>query len=404
LNENKTKGNEFKIYGRLIIDRKKSEFATSFFIEETKWDNAQGRAIRNSTINDELAALEAEINRIRRKLLDDDKPITSKAIIDILKGVKQETRTLLGFIYEHIDQLHRMGEHSINTVNHYKSSCNIYSRFINEKLNKKDVPLHSIDYDFLKQFDEWITTEYKDKLGQSIRRNTINRHHSRLRTILFKAMRESIILINPYNKFTLKNTPTRRSFLTVEEVKAIKALDLSDNKSLDRVRDVFLFTCYTSLRYSDAILLKMSDIITTDDYKRLISIQMEKTKESLYVPLIPSAQAIIDKYADDPARKVQGYVLPRYSNQKLNAYLKVLGTMANTSQELTHHVARHTFATAALNQGMPIEVVQKILRHNSIFSSNYNLDTLTNHYGKHVIDRLKEQCTFVYLIGESRRQ
>jgi integrase/recombinase XerD len=366
LNVNKTKGNEFKIYGRLIVDRKKSEFATNYFIEESKWDNAKGRAIRNSTINDELAELEAEINRIRRKLLDDDKPVTSKAIIDLLKGVKQETRSLLEFVNEHIEQIHRMGEHSRNTENHYKSSCNVYRRFITEKLRKKDVPLLSVDYDFLKQFDEWIMTEYTDKLGQNIRRNTVNKHHSRLRTILHKAIRENVITINPYSKFTLRNTPTRRSFLTVEEVNAIKALDFTNKKSLDRVRDIFLFSCFTSLRYSDAILLRMNDIIITEDKRQLISIQMEKTKESLYVPLIPSAQAIIDKYADDAARTVQGYVLPRYTNQKLNAYLKLIGTMAKTSQELTHHVARHTFATAALNQGMPMEVVQKILGHNNI--------------------------------------
>lgn len=366
LNESKTKGNELKIYGRLIVDRKKSEFATNYYIEENKWDDAKGRAKKNSAINDELTELEAEINRIRRKLLDDKKPLTAKAIIDILKGEKQETRCLLEFLDEHIDEIHRMGEHSNNTENHYKSSRNIYKKYVSEKLRKKDIPLTSIDYEFLKHFDEWMLTEYTDKLGQNVKRNTVNKHHSRLRTILHKAIRENIITVNPYSKFKLKNTPTRRSFLTIDEVNAIKALDFSNNKSMDRVRDIFLFSCFTSLRYSDAILLRMNDIITTEDNRRLISIQMEKTKESLYVPLIPSAQAIIDKYEDDAARKVQGYVLPRYTNQKLNAYLKLIGTMAKTSQELTHHVARHTFATAALNQGMPMEVVQKILGHNNI--------------------------------------
>jgi hypothetical protein len=65
LNENKTKGNEFMIYGRLIIDRKKSEFATNYYIEENKWDDAKGRAKKNSIINDELTELEAEIMPIK---------------------------------------------------------------------------------------------------------------------------------------------------------------------------------------------------------------------------------------------------------------------------------------------------------------------------------------------------
>ena len=64
LNTSKTRGNEFKIYGRLIVDRKKSEFATNYYIEENKWDDAKGRAKKSSTINDELTELEAEINSI----------------------------------------------------------------------------------------------------------------------------------------------------------------------------------------------------------------------------------------------------------------------------------------------------------------------------------------------------
>lgn len=366
LNRNKGKGEQFKIYGRLIHDRKKCEFATNYYIEETKWDDARGRAKRNQVINDELSDLEARINRIRRKLLDDEKPVSSRIIIEILKGDRKEKRSLLEYINEHIEEIIRKKEHAENTRNHYKSSRNIYAKFIKENLKRSDVTIHSIDYNFLKKFDDWMLSEYTDKMGHSVKRNTVNKHHSRLRTLLHKAVREGYIQSNPYQLFSLKNTPTNRSFLTIEEVNSIKALDFRNNNSLDRVRDFFMFSCYTSLRYSDAVKLRLKDIIETEEGKKLISIKMEKTKESVYVPVIPAAQAIIDKYEEDPARVVEGFVLPRYSNQKLNSYLKLIATMAGINKEMTHHVARHTFATIALNKGMPLEVVQKILGHCNI--------------------------------------
>lgn len=366
LNKGKKKGEQLKIYGRLIIERKKSEFATNYYIEETKWDKAKGRAKRNQVINDELSEIEAKLNRIRRKLLDDGKPVSAKNIIEILKGKRKEKRFLIEFINEHIDEIILKKEHSVNTQNHYKSSRNIYEKFLDERLKTKDISLDLIDYDFLKKFDEWMLSEYKDKFGGSVKRNTVNKHHSRLRTILHKAVREEIIIKNPYQRFNLKYTPTNRAFLTIEEVNSIKELDFTNNVSLDRVRDFFLFSCYTSLRYSDAAKLKLNDIITTEEEKQLISIKMDKTKESVYIPVIPPAQEIIDKYEEDPARLVEGFILPRYSNQKLNAYLKMIATMANINKEITHHVARHTFATIALNKGMPLEVVQKILGHSNI--------------------------------------
>ncbi|TLX73728.1 hypothetical protein E9993_14820 [Labilibacter sediminis] len=139
LNKNKTKANQLKIYGRLIIDRRKSEFATSYFIEEDKWDKARGRAKRNTAINDELSVIESEINRLSRKLLDDDKPVSSKIIIELLKGERNEKRYLIEYLDEHIQEIKQKKEYAENTYNHYTSSRNIYAEYLNQKLHVKDI-------------------------------------------------------------------------------------------------------------------------------------------------------------------------------------------------------------------------------------------------------------------------
>jgi site-specific recombinase XerD len=317
-------------------------------------------------INDELAVFEAEINRIRRKLMDDDKPVSSMVVTQILKGDRKEKRYLLEYMDEHMQGMKLKGQHALNTCNHYQSSYNIYEQFINNDLKSKDYPINQIGYEFLNQFDTYMLSVYTDKQGNNVKRNTVNKHHSRLRTMLHKAVREEIISKNPYERFPLSYEPTTRTFLTKEEVNQIKELDFSNNPTLERVRDFFLFSCYTSLRFSDAINLRLINIISTKDGKKMIAKKMEKTKEDVYIPVLKEAQNLIDKYSNDPARVTEGYILPRYSNQKLNSYLKMIGTMAGISKELTHHVARHTFATIALNSGMPLEVVQKLLGHTQI--------------------------------------
>lgn len=364
LNKNKCRGkDEYKIYGRLIIDRRKSEFATNYFIEEKAWDIPKGRAKKNMAINDELAVFEAEVNRIRRKLLDENKPVSANIITQILKGDRKEKRFLLEYMEEHMQNMKLKGEHAENTCNHYQSSYNIFEKFLIDHYGRQDYLLNQIDYEFIDQFDTYMLSVYKDKLGNGVKRNTVNKHHSRLRTMLLKAVREEIIQKNPYANFPLRHEPTTRTFLTKDEVKRIKELDFSNNPTLDRVRDFFLFSCYTSLRFSDAITLRTTNIVNTTDGKKMIAKNMEKTKEGVYIPVLKEAQYLIDKYSDDPARVTKGYILPRYSNQKINSYLKMIGTMAGINKELTHHVARHTFATIALNSNMPIEVIQKLLGH-----------------------------------------
>jgi len=350
----------------LIIDRKKSEFATNYYITENGWDIPRGRAKKNMAINDELAVFEAEINRIRRKLLDDSKPVSAKVVTQILKGDRKEKRYLLEYMEEHMKSMKLKGQHAENTCNHYQSSYNIYEQFISYHLKNQDYPINQINYEFLEQFETYMLSVYTDKRGEKVKRNTVNKHHSRLRTMLHKAVREEIISKNPYEKFPLSYEPTSRTFLTKEEVHRIKELDFANNPTLDRVRDFFLFSSYTSLRFSDAINLRLINIVSTADGKKMIAKNMEKTKEDVYIPVLKEVQNLIDKYNDDTARVTEGFILPRYTNQKINSYLKMIGTMAGISKELTHHVARHTFATIALNSGMPLEVVQKLLGHTQI--------------------------------------
>jgi integrase len=125
--------------------------------------------------------------------------------------------------------------------------------------------------------------------------------------------------------------------------------------------------------------LRRTEIAPGVDGSFWIFTNRQKTDTSSRIPLLPPAQAIIEKYKDFPGCCDSGHVLPVLSNQKMNAYLKEIADCCGISKNLTFHIARHTFATTiTLSNGVPIESVSKMLGHR-------NLKT-TQHYAK-VLDR-----------------
>lgn len=81
------------------------------------------------------------------------------------------------------------------------------------------------------------------------------------------------------------------------------------------------------------------------------------------VPLLPHPIALLRKYERDETCRARGKLLPVPSNAKMNAYLKEIATLCNIPKNLTTHCARHTFATLAIEYGMPIDIIAKILGH-----------------------------------------
>lgn len=167
-------------------------------------------------------------------------------------------------------------------------------------------------------------------------------------------------------------------YLSLDELNKLREHPLATTQaSLERVRDVFLFCCFTGLRYSDAAKLRRSDI--KGDH---IEVVTKKTNDGLRIELNKHSKAILDKYKGEDIKG--GLALPVISNQKMNAMLKILGQacgldeptrvvyfLGNERHEevypkwalLTTHCARRTFVVTALQLGIPAEVIMKWTGH-----------------------------------------
>lgn len=190
---------------------------------------------------------------------------------------------------------------------------------------------------------------------------TIHQKHAKLRKYLNVAVRRGLIRVNPYSNFRLsKPKDPKRKYLTIEEVITMRSREFIPR--LATIRDMFLISCFTGLAYADINKLTSSDIYT-DNGTMFIVTDRAKTSEESSIPLLPQAAEIITQYAN----KGTGKLLPIPSNQKFNAYLKEIQTLCGITTNLTHHVARHTFATTiTLSNGVPMETVSRMLGHANI--------------------------------------
>ena len=231
-------------------------------------------------------------------------------------------------------------------------------------------------------FDEEGLTEYVQYLREEreMRNSTIGKQLSFLKWFLRWSFKQGMHSNNAYDTFKpkLKDTQKKIIFLTWEELNRLREFKIPPTKqALERVRDVFLFQCFTGLRYSDVFNLRRSDI--KGDH---IEVTTVKTSDSLIIELNDHSRAILEKYKDVEFENDKA--LPVITNQKINDYLKELAELAEINEPVRQtyykgneridevtpkyallgtHAGRRTFIGNALALGIPPQVVMKWTGH-----------------------------------------
>lgn len=236
-----------------------------------------------------------------------------------------------------------------------------------------------LSFDF---FDEEGLTEYVQYLREvrEMRNSTIGKQLSFLKWFLRWSFKQGMHSNNAYDTFKpkLKDTQKKIIFLTWKELNRLREFKIPPTKqALERVRDVFLFQCFTGLRYSDVFNLRRSDI--KGDH---IEVTTVKTSDSLIIELNDHSRAILEKYKDVEFENDRA--LPVITNQKMNDYLKELAELAEINEPVRQtyykgneridevtpkyallgtHAGRRTFICNALALGIPPQVVMKWTGH-----------------------------------------
>ncbi|CAM4264183.1 site-specific integrase [Flavobacterium terrigena] len=263
-------------------------------------------------------------------------------------------------------------EYAAGTLERYETSLKHTKEFLNWKYNISDINIEKIDYSFITEYEFYLRSVRK------CANNTAVKYIKNFHKIINICLANGWLTKDPFANYKSKVKEVVREFLNEIDIQNLMNKEFVSDR-LELVRDIFVFSCFTGLAYIDVKQLTRNNISLGIDGDKWIFKNRQKTETISKIPLLPTAEFIIDKYADYPVCLNENRLLPILSNQKMNAYLKEIATVCGINKELTFHIARHTFATTVtLSNGVPLETVSKMLGHT-------NLKT-TQHYAK-ILDK-----------------
>ena len=361
----KSSGSGFKVYAQILFNRTKAELTTGLSCKKQDWNAQKEEFTKNSLFNQQLSNLKTKIYRIKNNLDELGISYDAKDIKVKLSGTKKVQDKLLEYFEEYIARKLSDGTWSLSTRKLYFSSQKYLTEFL-AKYRIESITMENFDLSTIADFDDYLRQVIWNDKGDRLSTTSINKHHTRVKTVLGDAISRGKLSTNPYSNFKLTFPQGNREYLTKEELDKLNNLNLANNEVLEQVRDIFMFSCYTGLRFCDAMELKMEDIRIINDEPH-IRVDQIKTGERREMPLLKPALAIIDKYNWSNFRNITNNVLPILTNQRVNRYLKFISHLAGVKKNLTHHIARHTCATTILlDNDVPIEVVSHWLGHTNI--------------------------------------
>ncbi|TMM51995.1 site-specific integrase [Maribacter algarum] len=370
------------IYVRITVNKQRAELSIKRDIAVCNWDIFRCRAKETSEnlilLNSYLDDVHAEVLNAHKQLHSERKLITAKAIKLRYLGEDEDRMTLMKAVEYHNRNLNNALRPG--TLKNYFSTEKYLREFLRESLKTDDIYLIQLNYRFIVDFENFIRTYQPKMERRTCTNNGVMKHLSRLMKITNMAIRMEWLEKDPFKNYKLRFVKNERDYLTEREMDLLENTSFIPN-GLERVKDIFLFSCYTGLSYVDIRELQPEHVLMGIDCNQWIYTKRTKTNKPLKIPLLPRARGIIEKYKEE--QELSGKLLPVYSNQKTNKYLKEIGKACGIHKNITFHVARHTFATTVtLSNGVPIETVSKLLGHTKLSTTQIYARVLQKKVGE----------------------
>ncbi len=374
---------------RVNFASKRIEFTTGYRIDAAKWD-ADKQRVKNGCSN-KLKQSASEINASLLEYYTEIQSIFKRFEVEDVMPTPEQIKEAFNALHKPVSEEPKPKKEALpcdffQVFDDFVEDCGRQNDWTDSTYEK-----FAAVKNHLTSFREGLTFEFFDERGlndyvgylrdvKEMRNTTIGKQLSFLKWFLRWAFKKGVHQNNAYDSYKpkLKSTQKKIIFLTWDELNRLREFKIPSNKqALERVRDVFLFQCFTGLRYSDVFNLRRSDI--KDDH---IEVTTVKTSDSLIIELNNHSKAILDKYKDVAFEDDK--VLPVITNQKMNDYLKELAEMAGIDEPIRQtyykgneridevtpkyallgtHAGRRTFICNALALGIPPQVVMKWTGH-----------------------------------------
>lgn len=325
--------------------------------QTTKEFKAAVSSKRGNEIKDYLEATRKRLNAITTEMMDNGIALNAKTLREYFMYGGVRRLTIEALFDEYIGILEkRVGiDLTPRSFKKYQLARDKFFLYVD-----KDKPVTSITSAVIVSFMAGLRKEYNI--------TTANGYGQKVKTIVKYAMSKGFLTVNPFIGIHIRKGDMDIEFLTVEELDRIRDTDFL-NDSINRVRDLFVFQAASGLSYCDMASLVPSDILYNEDGQPYIHKRRAKTKVYYTAVILKDGVDVLKRY---------NYKLPIISNVKYNASLKFIKSICHIDKPLHTHIARHSYATRLLNEGVRIEVVARLLGHTTV--------RITQHYA-HMLQR-----------------
>ena len=368
----------FRYHGNKLV------YSSRLKINERQWDKRRQSPRNVYPLYDEyktdLDNIEKAINRYYQSITESKRlTLTNtefKDNLDTLLGreeiEKNDFSTFSGFVRDYLSRRASRPDANKNTIKRYKNTLNHIEGY--EKKKKVVLLFEDINWSFKEHFCNYL---YSPPFKQS--QNTVHKHIKIIKMFMREAKKEGLHNNSTYEHrdYTVGTLKVKKVALTRKNIQELEKLDLSYSERLNRVRDLFLLSCYTGLRYSDFINIKKENKVSVEGYE-FLNVITKKTGMEVLIPYSNEIENILKKYDYNRPKPI--------SNQRMNDYIKEICALANIDDPIlyqyseggkrkqkymkkyelcSNHTGRRTWATLMYMDGYPIGLLRAVLGHSS---------------------------------------
>ena len=360
-------GKEGSLYYQVIYNRVVRQVATQYKIFPNEWDDeveniiVKPPAVRCNYLESIKQTVRNDTNRfyrIEQKLARTNSFYTVDDIVDEYRK-QSNGSTLFSYMEQMIARYWRLGQH--RTSETYSTTLNSFKRF------RADIDV------YLEDVDSELMEAYENHLKQNgLSPNTISFYMKHLRAVYKRAVDDELIRDkNPFKRVSTSIEKTAKRAISLKALKRLKAMDLSDNPSKRFARDMFLFSFYTrGMSFVDIAYLQKKNLKGD-----VLSYRRRKTNQPLKIGWEPDMQEILKLYGADTSspylfsiiKDAESNPRKQYQNMQflINRHLKEIGKGLGLHQPLTMYCARHSWASIAHEEGIPLSIISEGMGHDS---------------------------------------
>ena len=322
---------------RLTVDGEIKQFSCKMEVPPHLWDvknnRASGKSAEAQRINRAVDKIRVEVNRRYQELMQTDGYVTAAKLKDAYLGIGIKQETLLKLFEQHNAEFAKKVGHSRakGTFQRYITVCKHIREFLPHTYKREDIPLKELNLTFINDFEYFLRTVKK------CRTNTIWGYMIVLKHIISIARNDGRLPFNPFSGHINSPESVDRGYLTQTEIQTLMNAPMK-NATHELVRDLFVFSVFTGLAYSDVKNLTADRLQTFFDGNLWIITRRKKTNTESNIRLLDVPKRIIEKYKG-LAR--DGHVFPVPNNGSCNKIQKGIGRQCGFKMRLTYHVARH---------------------------------------------------------------